>query len=251
MYCCQNLLSISHEEIGAYESKNGPMEDCWERQTHERLDGLFKNTPEGLPGCEELQAAFSCVLQWGELQSHSSVSKLFRRFFWPRGSHHCSAECHDLCGLVQTGARLKNQGEHRGPPHGELDDPSPLFSSGDNTSGISKYWVSLFISIQFALAHDTRNTALLISFQFSNKTKPNLFFPTAFIMLHTKRNPKWTILGSLLRFPSKVLLKRPYFPKPRPLRGALKCNYFVSSQYENNQSDIMCCILTLSFARRL
>lgn len=74
----------------------------------------------------------------------------------------------------------EKQGEHRGRPNGELDDPSLLFSLGDITSGISKYWVSLFIRILFALAHDARNTTLLTSFQFSSKSKPNLFFSPHF-----------------------------------------------------------------------
>lgn len=43
-------------------------------KTHERRYGVFKNTPEGLPGCEELFAAFSCVFHWGGSQSSSGGS---------------------------------------------------------------------------------------------------------------------------------------------------------------------------------
>lgn len=173
------------------------------------------------------------------------ISELFRRFFWPHGSLRCSDVRYEpVCALFR-----QVHGEWGGPANGELDDLSLRFP---NIEFYCLEGVYLLWHMTTATLPGICNTVRLISFQSRNKTKPNLFFPPHHISHQKQLLP---ILESMLRFPSKVLLKLPYFPKHHTPRDALKCKYsisrVISRQYENNQSDIMCCILTLSFSRRL
>lgn len=202
----------------------------WAFQKHTWRTPRLWGTPGSLFMCPPVRRVSEPQLCLWALQTVLLVSQVSPLLCWvPRP--------------VRSGLDRKNQGEHRRLPNGELDDPSLLFSLGDITSKISKYWVSLFIRILFALATQ------LCWLHSNSAIKPSQTCPPP---LSSRFTPNATLNEwSLLWFTSKVLLKLPYFPKPHPLWGALKCKYFISSQYETNQSDIMCCILTLSFARRL
>lgn len=141
------------------------------RDTHERRYGVFKNTPEGLPGCEELFTAFSCV-------SLRRISELFRRFFWPHGSlRYSDVRYEPVCALFR-----QVHGEWGGLANGELDDLSLRFPNIEFhcLEGVYLLW-----HMTTATLPGICNTVQLISFQSRNKTKPNLFFP---IIFRTKSN---------------------------------------------------------------